>query len=634
MHQKNRRKQSVHATDSNAKRFPKRKTTADTWYLALLLSVAFVVNAHTLSFEYAYDDVCFTSKNTLIDTKGIAAIPQLFTHGKNYSFQGINYGSYRPLLPISFAIEKEFFGFNPFVSHLLNLILFLLLVVALFSLLRKMFSAYPPYISFLILLLYELHPIHTEVIANVKSRDEILAFLFVTLALLAGFKYIDTKKHNYLFLSGIYFLLSLLSKESPVCFVGIAPLTFYFFSTANKRVICLATVPLLISAAIYIGLRLLFLDPSPPISVLENALVAASGLSEKIGTIFWIQLKYILLLIFPHPLKSDYSFNEIKLISFFDFKSILSIIICAALCTYAFIQLNRKNIVSYCILFYFASMLLTSNLFVETGATMAERFLFAPSLAFCIGLTFFLLKLFKVNAQTANFKTVPSGLTIVFVSIAILYAAKTISRNEDWKNNYTLFSSAVALAPESWRTQNCMGSLYKEMALASGTESERNTNINESLKYYKRSIEIFPEWSVTQANLGEAFYISRQYDSAIIHLKHSILLDSASDIPFADLGSIYLNTNKYDLAIIKYKKALSKNPSNVLPAFYLGIAYFDYKDYDSSVFYFKKAASTNPDYYDHKAFEFISIVYKILNRADSADKYKKIANRHNPFFTP
>ena len=68
---------------------------------------------------------------------------------------------------------------------------------------------------------------------------------------------------------------------------------------------------------------------------------------------------------------------------------------------------------------------------------MAERFLFLPSLGFCIAAVALILRLFKVK-DFSSLK-LNSKARIAFITILILGAARTIARNPDWKNNQALF---------------------------------------------------------------------------------------------------------------------------------------------------------------------------------------------------
>ncbi|MCK5169715.1 MAG: hypothetical protein KAQ75_07545, partial [Bacteroidales bacterium] len=101
-----------------------------------------------------------------------------------------------------------------FVSHFLNVLLYALTALILFILLERLFSNYKPdkwYLSipFVASLLFLAHPIHTEVVANIKGRDEILSLLGALLAMLFAIKYIDKQKVYFILLSFMSFLFAL-----------------------------------------------------------------------------------------------------------------------------------------------------------------------------------------------------------------------------------------------------------------------------------------------------------------------------------------------------------------------------------------------------------------------------------------
>ena len=50
-------------------------------------------------------------------------------------------------------------------------------------------------VAFLSALLFLMHPMHTEVIANVKSRDEIFSLIFISLTFFFAYKYVDYKNY-------------------------------------------------------------------------------------------------------------------------------------------------------------------------------------------------------------------------------------------------------------------------------------------------------------------------------------------------------------------------------------------------------------------------------------------------------
>src|SRR6185436_1377839 len=85
---------------------------------------------------------------------------------------------YRPLSLVMFAIEYQFFGPNPAAGHFFNILTFIGCVIMLFLFLDKFFGGKKTAIAFIGALVFAVHPIHTEVVANIKSRDELLCYFF------------------------------------------------------------------------------------------------------------------------------------------------------------------------------------------------------------------------------------------------------------------------------------------------------------------------------------------------------------------------------------------------------------------------------------------------------------------------
>ena len=606
----------------------------DKWATILLIAIAIIVNIRTIGYEYTYDDAAFTSSGNLIDIRGgMKAIPEIMTHAKNYCFDKSNIGSYRPLLPASFAVERQFFGFNPQVSHTVNLILFGVMIMLLFKVLRRMFPNLSIYMPFFIMLLYELHPIHIEVIASVKSRDELMAVIFTCLSMLQSFKYIDDneKASKHLMLSGVYFLLAMLSKESPIGFVAIVPLTLYFFTKANLKQCVISGIPYFITVVVFVGLRFAFLDKvaaNASVAITENFFVGATTFATKLGTVLLIQLKYFAFLIFPHPLSFDYSYNQVPIVGLTDYRAIISFVIITILFIYAIMNFKKKDIYAYCILFYFLSIAITSNLLMEIGAGMGERFLFIPSLGFCIAVVFLLAKLFNADVKNLEFKTSPK-MGYLIVGIAVLYSGKVWAGNEDWKSNLELFAKGAEVCPNSWRTQHCLAVEYKKLALGETNPANKQNYADSAIVHYKKSIAIYPYKADPWGDLGAIYFTMKNYDSAVKYLRHAVdTLNPALSSAAANLGTVYYTLGKYPEAISYYQKTVAVDPNNIIAQFNLAVCDYNEHLYDSAAVNFKKALQVNPDYNDHKGFEYTATIYRLLGKNDSAAKYDALGRQY------
>lgn len=514
---------------------PVKRAWEYSWkYLAILFIFAFALYANTLDYGYTLDDPISTANNKYV-AMGIEGIPTLYTKGYMYGLNGVNQGAYRPMPLISFAIEYEFIGENPAANHLINVIMYGISCIILFFVLKKLFNEKHFIFAFLITMLFIAHPLHTEVVASIKSRDEIITFLFLGLTLLTLLAYDSHKKIPWLVLSGIMYYCSLISKESAFTFLAVIPATLYFFRNYSLKQIALISIPFFIAAGLYVYQRSVFLESvvaSKNLDVINNTLYAAESQADRLSTAFYILSKYVWLLFVPVNMSWDYSFNQIPIIGPGDIKAIWSFLMFAGMAAYIIWGLKRKDIFAYCMLFFAATISAVSNIVVDFGSTMGERFLFVPSLAFCIALVAVLFKVFKLDENIRSFRP-SSGLISVVVIVLCLYSIRTVSRNVVWKNNMNLFTSGVESAPNSARTNFCLGYEYF-------VYGDKETVPELKDNYYRRAAEqmlvavkIYPKYVDAHKNIGFMYYKLKDWDNAIRFLKNSIILnDSLPDANF------------------------------------------------------------------------------------------------------
>jgi len=344
------------------------------WKPVLVLTIfAFILYYNTLNNDYALDDAIVVTNNQFTQ-KGSEGISEIFkydtfvgfwlTSNKGKTAEEIQTekklvagGRYRPLSLATFALEIEFFGQdikdasgkivykgNPTVSHFVNIVLYLLTTILLFIILKKLF---PPddskkwYLSFplIVSLLFLAHPIHTEAVANIKGRDEIMTLLGSLSALWFTLQYLDTKKFYNLILSSICLFLGLLSKENAITFLAIIPLTVYYFTKNSHFDNLKSWIPLFIAASVFLIIRgsiLGFGEHKQEIAqeIMNNPFLHASGL-EKIATIFFTLWVYIKLLFFPHPLTYDYYPYQIEIIGWSNPGAFLPLLLYLALGVYS-----------------------------------------------------------------------------------------------------------------------------------------------------------------------------------------------------------------------------------------------------------------------------------------------------------
>ena len=171
--------------------------------IAILLLISFGFYFNTILHDYALDDVIVITKNkfTLLGFSGIVDLLTKDTFDGYTTVKDLVAGGrYRPLSVVTFALEIGFFGQNhPAISHFVNVLLYCSIVLMLFLFLDKFLFSKNSLLSFLSTLIFAVHPIHTEVVANIKSRDELMALLLTLISLYLFFTYLlNRKRKKYL----------------------------------------------------------------------------------------------------------------------------------------------------------------------------------------------------------------------------------------------------------------------------------------------------------------------------------------------------------------------------------------------------------------------------------------------------
>ncbi|MCF8253164.1 MAG: glycosyltransferase family 39 protein [Bacteroidia bacterium] len=202
-------------------------------YYIFLCLVVLLVFGNSLFNGYNFDDNLVTMHHP-VTSKGLKSLGTIFTSSYYSNNADISFG-YRPITHLSFAIEHQLFGEKAFVSHLINLLIFIGCVVFFFTVVANWFGSDSVVWAFLASLIFAIHPIHTEVVDSIKNRDELLAFLFLILTFYQLNNFISKGKWIHILYAIIFISLGLLSKKSIYPIVFIAPIFLLFLSKLSLK---------------------------------------------------------------------------------------------------------------------------------------------------------------------------------------------------------------------------------------------------------------------------------------------------------------------------------------------------------------------------------------------------------------
>ncbi len=602
----------------------------------IIFILAFCVYANTIPNFYVQDDAAAIQENKLV-LQGVHGIPKLLTTGFIYGLTGSNEGTYRPVSLISYAVEYSLWGENPHLSHLINILLFAITVVLLFYTLRLLFGKNYGLLCFITALLYAAHPIHTEAVSNIKSRDEILSFLFALISLFSFLKIANNYKGNFLtkdyawmVVGMLSFFVSMASKEGTLPFIIIIPMTIYFFKNSEKKLIIGSIISVGVVVCAYLMVRYELFGSIKNVHVTiqktDNILAYSDGGRQPLATAFVILIRYIILLIFPHPLSYDYSFNQLPLYKWTDWQAIGSLLLIIGILILGIIKIMKKEIIGFAILFFFLTISVVANIFMIIGSSMAERFLYMPSVGFCLILSYFIVKyLFRPN-QEGKISNIGWIISLVILS---LYSIKTFSRNKDWKDNITLYTEDVKHAPKSARTHYSLGTqLNVNARIEKDTAKRREMRLVAEQELLK-ALEINPEYPDAMINLGNVYHELGEFDKELEMLSHVSSDAKGTAQVLFNSGNGFLSKNDFRGAIRQYRSALNLKPDITMPYVNMGIAYSSIGMKDSAIYFLEKAIELDPKLiqayinlgsaYTAKGNQYIPKAIDIYNRALKLD---------------
>lgn len=549
-------------------------------FTIIIVFIPFLLYGASLFNKYSIDDYLVISKNPVF-TKGTSGLGDIFTtHYSNYTddSDGKNYRyDYRPVVLLTFAIEHIIFGENPFTGHLINLLLYALLLYLLFRLLLKIFHNQEALLPFLIVLLYAAHPVHTEVICSLKNRDEIISLIFSLLSTTMILTAFNSKKLLLVLPAVFLFILALLSKFDALVFAAVIPLFIFFFTTEKiwKPVLIFLLFLSIVIAFRYI-VQLFLPDQERFVYYFENPFRFEKNIFIRLGTGLYTLLIYLKLLILPHPLGYYYGYNQIPLTGFGNIWVILSLLIHIAFLGIALFHLRRKKLLSFVIILYLISISAFANIVKPVLGILGERYLLFPSLAFCIALVFLLYfisgrSIFKAGVKQKTKKT----LLVLSIIILSLYSIKTITRNFAWKNSDTLLAVDADYLDKSFKAQFLYSTSLLQQAEKNQNPLEKEKLFKASYKRLKQSLLIFSELPAAWNNYGR---IHQNYfhnaDSARFCYEKAISIDSSFFVAYYNLADLYDILGKSQMAISTFKKALMIKSENIYPHYRLMTLYF------------------------------------------------------------
>jgi tetratricopeptide (TPR) repeat protein len=495
----------------------------------LLASVFVYLN--TLNHEFVLDDHQAIESNK--DILPESPISDIFVHdywGANITHP-LSHKSYRPLTILTFRLNFLLHGYHTVGYHVLNIALHALASVLLHRLLISITSGFHAdhlcVATFLASLCFAVHPIHTEAVANLAGRAEMLSGLFYLLSLQLYWNAATSQQTEgpwgWCWTTTTYLgslccgILSCLSKEIGFTLPPVlAALDILLIS--KKKATTLRIVALTIIAIALVVARWYLVGATQQMLHqrfwVDNRVLAAEPFARLL-TIFYLHAYNVYLLFWPMSLCCDYGYDCIPFVnSLVDIRNVASLTLYLALAASGLYGLvvtwHRRDskgswrLTLFGLSWLMISFLPASHLLLPVGFVIAERVLYTPSMGFTLILAVALAFLIRRYPQA----------TVIFMFLLLtVYCARTIQRNDDWHTDLALWYSALNVCPRSAKVRYT----YAEYLLRHGRHEE-------AIPHAKAAMEIDPEEVKSYLWLGKAKLNLKQFNEALAAATQAFLL--------------------------------------------------------------------------------------------------------------
>ena len=484
-----------------------------------------VVFGFLLYFNSFFNAFVWDDEEQVVNNSAVYSLSNFSSYWTGSTFNsggGTRLGGlyYKPLMTTAFSLIYTFFGPRPFFFHLFQVGLHIANSILLFLVFKSLFKK--ERLSFILAMVFLVHPINVETVVYVSAFQDTLFFFFGILAL-----YVLVRKESWRagLLASFFLLLSLFSKETGIVWFAICFL--YLFAFKKKQLSSyLLSAPISIAIYSYLrfGIARVFFEKH------GLAAISAMDLTQRLINIPAIVFYYLKTLFWPINL----AIGQQWVVNSVDFSGfVLPLIVDGvfiALLIYLAILMSIKSrqyiyLYIFFVLWFLGSLLFHLQLF-PLDMTVSERWFYLP-LAGILGV----LGSLVLGIKNGGFVDKKAITYLVLLGVVLL-SARTLLRTFDWRNGLTLYSKDIKNSINAFDLENNLG-----------VELFRTERYEEAKEHFEKSIQLAPSWWTNYNNLGAYWEKRGELEKAEGLYKKSI-----------DNGNYYLAYENYAFILIKRKK--------------------------------------------------------------------------------
>ena len=487
----------------------------------LVVSIAALLYLPTLGFGFVYDDALVVENQSQVTGEAWGAILVSPYHVGPHD--RVPTGLYRPLTVLSLAMNHAVSGLHPWSYHLVNVVLHAL--VALLVLEAADALRAPPPAGLTAAILFAVHPVHVEAVANVSGRAELLSSACAVAALavyVRSARRSDTLDARAAALVALLTGAAVFSKENAATLVGILALWELLHPGAWPRKLArLASVACPIAG--YVLVRALVLGrlslPPSAVTPIENPIVGLTAV-PRAATVLGVFVHAVSLALTPVRLAPDYGFAEtVAIRSLVSFEALTGAVLLLAIAGGIAAAWKRAPLLAFALGGAVAAYAIVSNAFIVIGTILGDRLLYFPSVFVCLALGF--------AAAWCAASGRPRLAALAVGAVALAFTVRTAIYLPKWKSDDTLFEYAARAAPASVR---CVG--------AWGARLAERGDLVDGRRLLDRAVTLAPDFIPNLLNRAAAAMVAGDLDAARRDALHVLALDPEDAVARRQLAAI------------------------------------------------------------------------------------------------
>lgn len=514
-------------------------------------------------------------------------------------------GLYRPLTSLSFVLDWAAWANDAVPYHVENILLHGVVSILVFETASGLLAS--EVCAAIGALIFAVHPIHTEAVASIVGRGELLAALFALVALLAARRARSAEGALSVWLVPVVacYAAAMLCKESAIVLPALIALDEWVVSQRRSVNEWRRSLPLYSAFAFAAVAFLLVRQQIVGQHLVWSGFVGVSAVS-RVMTASRVLMEYLGLFLFPLTLRADYWVNDVPIATVTDLWFWCSIGLWAAL----YIVARRSRIEAFRsgLVWFFVAVLPASNLLFASGIGKAERILYLPSVGLCFAAAA-LLERIPIRARRMSLAAAAAAM--------LIFAGRTLRRNADWRDNLTLGLATLASSPNS--------PLMNDLV---GREFAARHDFQRAVGYYQNALRSAPGAPIVESHLGVALLSTGDVQGAVDALSTAVRSAPENADLHGNLALAYMRANRSEDAIRELTESSRLEPSSAKPHINLGILQSSAGRLDLAEQELHQAIQLDPASFEARVD--LGFVYLKANRLEDAITVLLDAVRLNP----